>query len=185
MNIRKYLDRIPVGAERDLVFGGECPGCRQPPGANHGLGCRHEECPNCHRILIGCNCSCLSPYDSASLIKALHGQFASLADAVEVVSAAEAGRGGEESYLVHAAMQYLYENIPETARIGLIRLFQQNHPGLIPQLQDDEGYGYYTAEQLSVALRIPLEEVNEKIEAMIAAGLGIRFGDGIRLHRVN
>ncbi len=185
MTIRKYLARIPVGAERELVFSGECPGCGQPADVNHDFGCRYEECPKCRRILIGCNCSCLSPYDSASLIKALHGQFTSLADAVEVVSAAEAGRGGEESYLVHAAMQYLYENIPETARIGLNRLFRQNHPGLIPQLQDDEGYGYYTAEQLSVALRIPLAEVNEKIEAMVAAGQGIRFGDGIRLHRVN
>ncbi|HBG18225.1 MAG TPA: hypothetical protein DDY32_02840, partial [Desulfobulbaceae bacterium] len=71
------------------------------------------------------------------------------------------------------------------ARAGLNRLFQENHPGLVPQLQDETGFGYYTAEQLSVALHIPLAEVNEKIEAMVAAGQGIRFGDGIRLHQVN
>lgn len=185
MKLRKYLERVRVGAERDMAVVGECPGCGRPSGESHSFGCRFEQCPKCHRILIGCNCNCLSPYDSASLIKALHGQFDSLADAVEVVTAAEAGQGGEESYLVHAAMQYLYEHIPDAARAGLVRLFQENHPGLVPQLQDDTGFGYYTAEQLSVALRIPLAEVNERIEAMVAAGQGIRFGDGIRLHQVH
>ena len=185
MTLRKYLARIQVGAEQTMIYGGACPGCSQPAGEDHNFGCRNEQCPKCHRILIGCNCNCLSPYDSARTIKALYGQFVSLADAVAVVSAAEAGRGGEESYLVHAAMQYLYENIPEAARAGLNRLFQENHPGLVPQLQNETGFGYYTAEQLSVALRIPLAEVNEKIEAMVAAGQGIRFGDGIRLHQVN
>jgi hypothetical protein len=52
-------------------------------------------------------------------------------------------------------------------------------------LQDETGYGYYTAEQLSLALQIPLAEVHEKIEAMVAAGQGVRFGDGIRLQKVN
>lgn len=185
MTLRKYLARIRIGAEQTMVSGGACPGCGQPTGEYHRFGCRNEPCPKCQRILIGCNCNCLSPSDAARTIKALHGEFGSLSDAVEVVSAAEAGRGGEESYLVHAAMQYLYENIPEAARAGLNRLFQANHPGLVPQLQDEEGFGYYTAEQLSVALRIPLAEVNEKIEAMVAAGQGIRFGDGIRLHQVH
>jgi hypothetical protein len=185
LTMKKYLARLPVGAERDLILGGDCPGCGRPPGELHSFGCRMEECPKCHRILIGCNCSCLSPHDSAGLIKALHDEFAGLAEAVEVVSSTDAGQGGEESYLVHAAMQFLYENIPDQARAGLNRLFQEKHPGLIPQLQDDSGYGYYTAEQLAVALRIPIAEVHEKIEAMVAAGQGIRFGDGIRLHRVN
>jgi len=174
-----------VGSERTLFVGSECPRCRQPEGAAHSFGCQYEECPECSKILIGCNCNCLSPYDSARIIKALHDQFSSLADAVEVVTAAEGGRAREESYLIHAAMQFLYENIPDAAREGLHRLFQENHPGLVPQLQDDSGFGYYTAEQLSVALRIPLGEVHEKIDAMVAAGQGIRFGDGIRLQKVN
>lgn len=182
--MRKYLARIRVGGEQALVEGGTCPACDQPAGTYHRFGCRNELCPKCQRFLIGCNCNCLAPVDSARTIKALHGEFVSLADAVAVVSSAETG-GGEESYLVHAAMQYLYENIPEAARAGLNRLFQANHPGLVPQLQDETGFGYYTAEQLSVALRIPLAEINEKIEAMVAAGQGIRFGDGIRLHQVH
>ncbi|EKD34626.1 MAG: hypothetical protein ACD_75C02256G0003 [uncultured bacterium] len=185
MNIKKYLDRVRVGSEQAMICSSECPGCRRPVGETHSLGCQYEECPGCRKTLIGCNCNCLSPYDSARIIQALHGQFSKLADAVEVVTAAESGRGGEESYLIHAAMQFLYENIPAAARDGLHRLFQENHPGLVPQLQDETGYGYYTAEQLSVALRIPLAEVHEKIEAMVAAGQGIRFGDGIRLQKVN
>jgi hypothetical protein len=183
--MRKYFDRVRVGSEQTAVFGSECPGCRRPAGEAHSFGCQYEECPQCRRTLIGCNCNCLSPYDSARVIKALHDQFGRLADAVEVVTAGEKGDGREESYLIHAAMQYLYENIPDAARDGLHRLFQESHPGLVPQLQDESGYGYYTAEQLSVALRIPLDEVHEKIEAMVAAGQGIRFGDGIRLQKVN
>lgn len=185
METKRYLARVKVGSERAMVCGDECPGCRQPAGETHSFGCQCEECPECRKILIGCNCNCLSPYDSARIIKALHSQFSNLTDAVEVVTTAEGGRDSGESYLIHAAMQFLYENIPEAARKGLHRLFQENHPGLVPQMQDESGYGYYTAEQLSVALRIPLTEVHEKIEAMIAAGQGIRFGDGIRLQKVN
>ena len=185
MKLKKYLERVRVGSEAARATASECPGCQKPDGELHDYGCQNEECPECRKIVIGCNCNCLSPYDSARIIKALHGQFKNLADAVEVVKATDGGSGGEESYLVHAAMQFLYENIPDAAREGLHRMFQEDHPGLVPQLQDETGFGYYTAEQLSVALNIPLDEVHEKIDAMVGAGQGIRFGDGIRLQKVN
>ncbi len=184
MGIKKYLARIRVGEEQALSFNGECPGCRQPPGALHGCGCGHEECPGCRQILIGCHCNSLSPLDSARIIKALHGQFKMLADAVQVVMATNV-QDGEASYLIHAAMQYLYENVAEEARLEVTRSFQENYQGLVPLLKDEQGHGYYTAEQLAAALRIPLAEVQEKIDAMVAAGQGIRIGDTIRMDKVN
>jgi hypothetical protein len=184
MGIKKYPSRVRVGEEQALAYQGDCPGCRQPPGALHGCGCGYEECPGCRQLLIGCHCNSLSPLDSARIIKALHGQFKTLADAVQVVMATNV-RDGEASYLIHAAMQYLYENVTEEARLELTRSFQENYRGLVPLLKDEQGHGYYTAEQLAAALRISLAEVQEKIDAMVAAGQGIRIGDGIRMDKVN
>jgi hypothetical protein len=82
-------------------------------------------------------------------------------------------------------MQYLYENVAEEARLEVTRSFQENYQGLVPLLKDEQGHGYYTAEQLAAALRIPLAEVQEKIDAMVAAGQGIRLGDTIRMDKVN
>lgn len=185
MKPKKYLERILVGSERLITCHTVCPGCGMVAGAMHGFGCPHEECPACRQILIGCQCNCLSPANLAKIIKALHDQFKSLADAVRVVTATGVEPGRESSCLIHAAMQYLYENVDQAVRAELHHNFQESHPGLVPLLQDETGYGYYTAEQLSVALHIPLAEVHEKIEAMVAAGQGIRFGDGIRLLKVN
>lgn len=185
MRLKKYLDRILVGSEQLLAYHSRCPGCGMAAGATHSFGCPHEECPGCRKILIGCHCNCLSPADSAKIIKALHDQFNNLADAVGVVTAAEVEPGPESSYLVHAAMQYLYENVDQSIRAELNHDFRARHPDLVPLLQDETGYGYYTAEQLAEALRIPLAEVHEKIDAMVAAGQGIRFGAGIRLQKVN
>ncbi len=185
MKLKKYLDRVPVGSE--LTLGGYpvCPECQQPTGEMHAFGCSHEECPECRAILIGCHCNCLSSANSAKIIKALHDQFENLADAAQVATSAGAEHSQGVTYLTHAAMQYLYENVPIEVRVDLNRDFQASHPGLVPLLQDESGNGYYTAEQLSLALQIPLAEVYEKIDAMVAAGQGIRFGDGIRLHKVN
>lgn len=185
MHLKKYLNRLRVGSEQILVCRPACPECGMVEGEMHDFGCTHEECPVCRKILIGCTCNCLSPADSAKLIKALHRQFTGLADAVQVVSALDDEPGGDVSYLTHAAMQYLYENVPSVVRAGLDRGFKDCHPDLVPLLHDDAGFGYYTAEQLSEALHIPLNLVHEKIEAMVAAGQGIRFGDGIRLQKVN
>jgi len=184
MGIKKYLSRVRVGEEQALFVSGECPGCRQPPGALHVCGCGHEECPGCRKIVIGCHCNILSPIDSAMIIKALHGQFKMLDDAVQAVISTDV-KDGAASYLIHAAMQYLYENVAEEARLEVSRSFQENHQGLVPLLKDEQGHGYYTAEQLAVALRIPLAEVREKIDAMVAAGQGIRLGDTIRMDKVN
>ncbi len=156
-----------------------------PEGLEHEYGCTFEECPGCKKILIGCHCNCLSPADSEKIIKALHDQFANLAEAIKMVTAAGIKPDQNTSYLIHAAMQYLYENVPIAVQADLKRGFHESHPGLVPLLQDESGYGYYTAEQLSLALQIPLAEVNEKIDAMVEAGQGIRFGDGICLQKVN
>ena len=185
MKLEKYLDRILVGSEQTMGYHNECSGCGMPAGAMHSFGCANEECPGCHKILIGCHCNCLSPADSAKIIKVLHDQFTNQADAVQVVTVTETVPGRNASFLMHAAMQYLYENIPQATRAELNRGFQERHPGLVPLLQDETGYGYYTAEQLSLALQIPLADVHEKIDAMVDAGQGIRFGDGIRLQKVN
>ncbi len=186
MKLKKYLVRVSVGSEQAMPCHLEyCSRCGMPTGEMHSFGCANEECPGCRKILIGCHCNCLSPADSEKIIKALHDQFVSLEDALEVVSSAGAESGRDASYLTHAAMYYLYENIPLATRTDLHRGFQESHPGLVPLLQDEAGYGYYTAEQLSLALQIPLVEVYEKIDAMVDAGQGIRFGDGIRLQKVN
>ena len=159
MNLKKYRERVPVGSELLLTCHQACSRCGSSEGEVHTFGCASEECPICRKILIGCQCNCLSPADSAKIIKALHDQFTDLADAVEVVTAATAQTGRDESYLIHAAMQYLYENMPMDIRNALNRGFHESHPGLVPLLQDEEGYGYYTAEQLSEVLQIPLAEV--------------------------
>lgn len=82
-------------------------------------------------------------------------------------------------------MRFIFEHVPDEAREEIVRVFHMRFPGLVPQLQDDEGRGYYTAEQLAEALGIPLGEVNERIEAMIAAGDGIVNGRGRKLRKVH
>jgi len=175
-SLEKKSRRVPVGSESTGECSPSCPACHRSAGAMHAFGCAHEQCPECGKFLVGCACNCLSVDLSEKMIKALHDQFTCLEDAVQIVAAGGLGHGGEASYLLHAAMQYLYENVAEDVRDELNRDFHTNHPQLIPLLQDEKGLGYYTAEQLSLALQIPLAEVHEKIEAMLAAGQGIRFG---------
>jgi hypothetical protein len=123
--------------------------------------------------------------DSEKIIKALYDRFTDMTAAAVVAAAADSRPDGSASYLTHAAMRYLYENMTFEVRADLQRSFQESHPELVPLLQDEAGLAYYTAEQLSLALQIPLARVHEKIEAMVAAGQGIRFGDGIHLKKVN
>jgi hypothetical protein len=135
-------------------------------------------------LLIGCACTCLSPGEGERIIKALRDSFACPEDALQVVMGSE--RGAERSsYLVHAAMHALYDQLPPTARAELQRHFSLRYPTLVPLLRDGHGNGYYTAEQLAVALDIPLAEVQQRIEAMVDAGQGIRFADGIVVEKVN
>jgi hypothetical protein len=179
-----YPSRIAVGAEKRIQGGGPCRDCGQSPGALHSPGCPGEECPACGALLIGCACTCLSPGEGERIIKALRDSFASPEDALQVVMGPERGRE-KPSYLVHAAMHALYEQLPPTAQAELQRHFSLRHPTLVPLLRDDHGHGYYSAEQLALALDIPLAEVQERIEAMVAAGQGIRFADGIVVEKVN
>jgi hypothetical protein len=179
-----YPSRIAVGGEKRLKSGGACRDCGQQPGALHSPGCPGEECPECGALLIGCACTCLAPGEGERIIKALRDSFASPEDALQVVMGPIKGLG-KPSYLVHAAMHALYDQLPPTARAELHRHFSLRHPALVPLLRDSHGHGYYTAEQLALALAIPLAEVQERIEAMVEAGQGIRFADGIMVEKVN
>jgi hypothetical protein len=184
-----HLPRIPFGVETTIRQDGEtCQLCGCQRGNFHAFGCGNEECPKCHTILIGCLCDPLSALDSARIIQALTCQFHSLDEAVAIISAA--GDGPKEaavnfSYLHHAAIQCIFFQLPEEARTEIGRVFQIRFPALTPVAVDNAGRGYFTAEQLSEALDMPLAEVRERIEAMIAAGQGLRFADIKNLHKVH
>jgi len=183
------LARIPFGKETNLVQDAEvCPLCGCQRGAFHAFGCSNEECPECHQMLVGCGCDRLSALDSARIIQGLASQFQSLDQALAV-----AGVSGQSSnttvenfsYLHHAAIQFIFFQLPPEARTEIGRVFQLRFPSLTPIAVDDAGHGYFSAEQLSEALGMPLVEVRERIEAMIAAGRGLRFADMKNLHKVH
>ena len=53
------LDPIPYGSESRYSsppLGHRCHDCDALPGHYHHPGCDMEECPRCHRQLIGCDC---------------------------------------------------------------------------------------------------------------------------------
>ena len=184
-----HLPRIPFGKEINIRPDGEtCPLCHCQRGAFHAFGCSNEECPACHTMLIGCGCDRLPAYDSARIIQALAQQFQSLDEALAIAGAEGNGLDGATgncSYLHHAAIQFIFFQLPQEARAEIGRVFQIRFPSLTPIAVDEAGRGYFTAEQLSQALDMPLAEVIERIEAMIAAGQGLRFADIKNLHKVH
>lgn len=161
---------------------GQC-GCLR--GELHHPGCAEEECPRCGKVLIGCCCECLSPHDGEKIILAVYRQFSNLETALQAAGEEGCSAGGGSSYLQHAVMRFIFENVPDDARTEIARAFHLRFPGLVPQLQDDEGRGYFTAEQLAEALDIPLEEINERIEAMITAGRTLATGEGRKLRKIH
>jgi len=185
--MKNYRERIPYGRERWMVQAARdsCGQCGSQRESEHQPGCAGEECPVCGKMLIGCCCDSLSPYDTEKIILALYRQFNDLESALQ--AAGEEGCAGAEksSYLQHAVMRYIFEHVPEEARTEIARVFHLRFPGLVPQLQDEEGRGYYTAEQLAEALDIPLAEINERIEAMLTADRTISTGDGRKLRKVH
>jgi hypothetical protein len=53
------FDPIPYGSESRVEPprpGQRCHDCCALPGNYHHVGCDWEECPRCHRQLIGCDC---------------------------------------------------------------------------------------------------------------------------------
>jgi hypothetical protein len=53
------LDPIPYGSETGYTRppeGHRCHDCDALPGHYHHPGCDMEECPRCHKQLIGCDC---------------------------------------------------------------------------------------------------------------------------------
>lgn len=185
--MKKSEQRVPFGTEKNLIQPGveACVNCGCSKGEQHVDGCSQEECPACRCVLIGCSCDCLSLHESARIIHALYLQFMDLDSALLAVAVDEKRETEKTSYLLHAAMQYIFNNVPDTIRAEITQAFQLRFPGLVPALQDEDGQGYYTAEQLSAALDIPLAEVHERIDAMVAAGQGIKFGDGVKLRKVH
>ena len=183
-----YRKRIPFGAEKILVQAGEqsCAHCGTSPGRFHLGGCSAEECPQCAKALIGCCCECLSPHDGELIINGLYFQFSDLESALQAAGEEEScPAGGTSSYLQHAVMKYIFDNVPETAKTEITRAFHLRFPGLVPALKDEDGRGYYTAEQLSRALDMPIEEVNERINAMLTTGRTILPGEGRKLQKIH
>lgn len=185
--MKNYRKRVPFGDERCMVKAGKelCGECGCPQAQFHLPGCADEECPECGKALIGCCCECLSPYDGEKIIQGVYSQFGDLESAMQAAGEESCSAEGHSSYLQHAAMRYIFDNVPDTARTEIARAFHLRFPGLVPLMQDEEGRGYYTAEQLSEALDIPLQEVNERIDAMVAAGKSIHMGEGKKLRKIH
>jgi hypothetical protein len=167
--------RVPYGHEKKLIQVGadSCVRCKAHRGENHKYGCDSEECPQCGSMIIGCCCDCLSNYESSCIIQALCRKFSSLEDALSDMVGSWEGR--KSSYLDHAAVQYIFENVPKDVRSELVDEFRRRFPLLLPHIEDAQGTPYYTAEQLSKTLNVPLREVQEKVDAMVEAGKDIRF----------
>lgn len=185
--MKEYISRVPFGSESVMIQAHEekCQECGCEYDHLHVPGCAGEECPKCGKALIGCCCESLSPYDGENIIQGLYRQFVSLESALQAAGEESCRRTSKSSYLQHAAMRYIFDNVPDTARSEIARAFHLRFPGLIPRMQDDEGRGYYTAEQLSEALDIPLSEVNERIEAMMTASNTIAVGQGKKLRKIH
>lgn len=179
--------RIAFGEEMNIRQDEDtCPLCGCQRGAFHAFGCSNEECPECHTMLIGCACDRLPALDSARIIQALTAQFRSFDEALAILNSGGSNEvTANFSYLHHAAIQFIFFQLPQEARTEIGRVFQLRFPSLIPVAVDDAGRGYFTAEQLSEALDMPVAEVRERIEAMIAAGQGLRFADIKKLHKVH
>lgn len=169
--------RIPFGHEKKLVQAGadNCNSCKVCRGENHKYGCDAEECPQCGCMIIGCSCDCLSSYESSFIVQALYEKFTSLEEALSDMVGGGVERKQMSSYLDHAAVQYIFKNVPKDVRSELIGEFRKRFPLLLPHIEDARGTPYYTAEQLSRTLNVPLQEVQEKVDAMLEAGKDIRF----------
>ena len=179
--------RIPFGSERRILQADarRCASCRRRSGKLHEPGCAEEECPECGKSLVGCCCEILSPYDSEKIIQGLYDQFDSLESALSATGEEGCSDSGASSYLQHAVMRYIFNHVPDQARRQIEEAFHLRFPGLVPHLLDDEGRAYYTAEQLAKALGMPLQEVHERIDAMVTSGQSIKISDSRTLRRVH
>ena len=182
-----YHKRVEFGSEKQLQQAGKerCGVCGCLVGEAHVAGCEAEECPVCAQVIIGCSCAGLSPHEGERIIGALYRRFQDIESALHVAGEGRGDSDGGASYMQHAVMRYIFEHVTDEAREEIVRVFHLRFPGLVPQLQDDDGRGYYTAEQLAEALDISVGEVNERIEAMISAGDGVATGRGRKLRKVH
>lgn len=176
-----YRARVLVGREKGGITVEKCPECGRNAGDEHAPGCSLEQCPACRMTLIGCNCNCLCPYEVEKIIASLYSRITSMEAALATLESGTKVNLGGNSPLVHATMRYLFDNMPANRRAELETLFLEQHPELVPRLYDDDGHRYYTAEQLAEALNMPVEKVRKQIDAMAAAGQGVRLSDGLRM----
>lgn len=185
--MKNYKKRVLFGTEERLVQSGRdtCNYCGCAREQSHKAGCVSEECPACGKVLIGCGCEILSPYDAEKIIQGIYSQFTDLESALQAGGKEGCSPGITSSYLQHAVMRYIFENVTDSARVEIAKAFHLRFPGLVPHLKDEDGRGYYTAEQLSEALDIPVQEVNERIDAMTTAGRSIQMGAGKKLRKIH
>ena len=135
----------------------KCPTCLVPRGTPHNPGCFEEECPQCHKFIIGCDCLCLSDHDGSLIIQELYRQFSDINQALQATRTKKDKKSN--SYLEHAAMQYMFEKIDTKSQEELSRNLHTSFPALKPTLYDKDGIGYYTAEQLAKAFGITINEI--------------------------
>lgn len=185
--MKTYKERIIFGSEKQLIQAGarRCETCRVRSEKLHVPGCAMEECPICGKALIGCNCGALSPWDAEKIIQGVYDRIENLEKALGAADESNCKKNNPPSYLQHAVMKYIFDNVPDTARKEIEEAFHIRFPGLVPQLQDEEGRGYYTAEQLAEALGIPLQEVHERVDAMLTAGQKVETSEGRHLRKVH
>lgn len=185
--MKAYKKRVPFGEEQQLVQagGGACTSCGCRLHELHSAGCSAEECPCCGKALVGCCCEVLSPYDAEIIIQGLFSQFENPEAALAAAGDENCTDGNGSSYLQHAVMKYLFAHMPESAKQEITETFHSLFPNLIPHLQGDDGRGYFTAEQLAAALGIPLQEVHERIDAMVASGQVIQTPEGKLVRKVH
>jgi len=177
--------RIPFGSEQTMKIGKQhhCSACHVTLGNQHKAGCNEEECPSCGGFIIGCGCNCLSTLDAALIIQALYGKFTDLDRALQTVNLLENNRQAGTSYLVHSAMQYLFEHIDDKSRAEIAKKIHISFPILKPTMYDKNGVGFYTTEQLAKAFDVTVEEINSRIEALSSAGFVIKKSERENLQK--
>ena len=179
--------RVPFGSEQNINTGpsDHCHTCHATHGTPHKPGCNEEQCPNCCSLIIGCGCNSLSTMDSALIIQSLYRKFTNLETALRAVTFHENKGKQGTSYLVHAAMLYLFEHIDEKSREEITQKFHLSFPTLNPTMYDKNGTGYYTPEQLAKAFDVTVEEINDRIEALSSAGFTIKKNEIENLKKSN
>jgi len=179
--------RIPFEKEQNSAthHSDRCPSCQMANGELHMPGCPEEICPKCQGFIIDCGCNCLSSLDSTLIIQALYLKFTDINSALQATNRSTNTKSKKPSYHIHAAMQFLFEQIDDKAKDEITKKMINSFPTLKPALYDQEGTGYYTAVQLAETFNVSVEEINSRVEALAAAGFVIKNKKAEDLNRSN